>query len=188
MIVLGLTGKIGCGKDTISRYLKKEHGFKSVSMGNMVRKYTKEEGFEMTRENQQEIATRYREERGKDFFARKVVEKIDNLDGERFVINGVRSPEDVKVSRERFGEDFLLVRINSSATERFRRAKGRSRPGDPDVLEDFKRQEESDIEKFNQKETFRMVDYTIDNDTSLSDLFSKIDDLVEKLEQDVEEN
>ncbi|MFP4045698.1 MAG: AAA family ATPase [Candidatus Aenigmatarchaeota archaeon] len=188
MLVLGLTGKIGCGKDTVSRYLEREHGFRSISMGDIVREYVREEGLEMTRENQQKIGTGYREKHGKDFFAREVARKIGELPGDRFVINGVRAPHDVKVPRKRFDEKFCLIQITSPAEDRFQRMKGRSRPGDPETFEEFKEQEESDIEKFNQDETFEMADYEIKNDGSLDELFEKVGRLIDKLEEDVEED
>ena len=49
MKVIGLVGKIGSGKDTVSRMLK-EYGFKEIGMGDMVREIARERGLEPTRE------------------------------------------------------------------------------------------------------------------------------------------
>ena len=36
MKIIGITGKIGSGKDAVSKYLVKEHGFKSISIGDLI--------------------------------------------------------------------------------------------------------------------------------------------------------
>lgn len=175
MLVIGLAGTIGSGKDTVSDYLEERYDFRSFTMGDVVRDIAEKRGLEANRDNLQMLGKECREEKGKDFLAEKMAEKIRSRKGKKFVVNGVRTPEDYEVLKREFGDDFTLLLIQTKEKIRFKRLKERGRTGDPDTYEQFKRQDENDIEKFEMDETFKEADYTINNNGRIEDLYKKVD-------------
>ena len=51
MKVIGLMGTIGAGKGTVADYLMGRYGFKSITMGDLVREEAEKVGLEKNREN-----------------------------------------------------------------------------------------------------------------------------------------
>ncbi|RLJ02400.1 MAG: hypothetical protein DRP11_03070 [Candidatus Aenigmatarchaeota archaeon] len=180
MKVIGLVGKIGSGKDTVSRMLK-EYGFKEIGMGDMVREIARERGLEPTRENLQMIQKEFRGKYGPDYFAKMVVDRIRERGWERAVINGIRIPEDAEIPRKEFGKDFTLVLVEANPDIRFERLRKRRRPGDPKTFEEFQKQEEREMKLFNLEKTLSYADEIIYNNGTKEELKKEVDDLMKRL-------
>lgn len=184
MLVLGLTGTIGAGKDVVSDYIVKEHGFNAFSCGDVIRTIADEEGLEPTRENLQMLGKEHRKKEGEGFLGKKAAEIANRKDSDRLVVNGIRNPEEVQALREELGEDFVLIYIHADEETRFERLKERARTGDPKTLEAFKEQDRKEKEKFRMEETFDMADEYIGNEGSLQELYNKVDETVSKLREE----
>lgn len=175
MKVIGLVGPIGSGKDTVSSYIAEKYGYKVVGMGDIVREIATELGRGHTRDElqltQKEVVTRY----GSEYFAKRVVEKIRKNGWEKAVINGIRRPEDASVPKSEFGKDMVIAWVDALPEIRFKRMKSRKRPGDPNTLEEFMRQEENEKKLFRWDETKKFVDgVIINNDGSYEHLHKNI--------------
>lgn len=178
MKVVGITGPIGSGKDTVSEYLEDRYGFRELSFGDMVRGIAREKDLEPNRENLQEIQRGYRDRYGDEYFGRRIAEKMEKSEGGKFVLSGVRRPEDFEPLKKKHGEDFYLLLVDAKPKIRFRRLRKRGRPGDPDTFEEFRKQDEEEKERFDMEKTFREADYEIYNNGTLEDLKKKIDGFV----------
>lgn len=181
MQVVGITGPIGAGKDTVSQYLQDTYGFRTFGMGDVIRRIAEEKSTEPTRENLQEIGKECRRDEGDDFLARKAAEEMKKSGGEKFVLNGIRNPEEVEAMRDEFDGDFILLHVSADEDVRFNRLKERGRHGDPETFEEFKRQDETEIEKFNMEEVFEMAEYKLDNNLGFDELYRKVDRFAESL-------
>lgn len=175
MKVIGLVGRIGAGKDEVSKHLEEEHGFEAFGMGDVIRNIAKERGVEPTRENLQRIGKECREERGDDFLARKAAEEMKSSDNQNFVLNGLRNPEEFEAVKDEFGSDFTLLHLDACEEIRFERLKERNDSRDPDTLEELRKQDKRGVEKFNLDETIEMADQRIENHKNdLSELHRKL--------------
>jgi len=183
MLILGLTGPIGSGKDVFSDYLEEEHDFETFSCGDVIRKIAEEEGLEPTRENLQMLGKKRREKEGEGFLGKKAAEIAKDKDSEKLAVNGIRNPEEVEELRKRLSDSFTLVYVKADEKTRFKRLKGRGRPGDPESFDDFIEQDSSEREKFNTEQTFSMADTELTNEGTIDELHRKIDRLLSKLKQ-----
>jgi dephospho-CoA kinase len=171
MRVLGVTGRNGSGKDTVAEILRQRCGAGEVSVGDVVRELADEEGVEATRENLHEVSSRYLRERGNDFFARRVVERVQRRDERVVSISGVRTPVEVDVYRAQFGDDFLLAYVRVGDQEiRYDRSRRRGETRDKQSREQFAEQDRRENEIYRLDETIARADVVLDNGGTLEQL------------------
>lgn len=181
MKVIGLTGPIGSGKDTVSNYIAKKYGYKVIVMGDIVREIATELGRGHTRDDLQLTQKEVVANHGIGYFAERVVEKIKKNGWNKVVINGIRRPEDAAVPKKEFGKDMVVALVDALPAIRFGRMKSRNRPGDPHTMEEFLRQEENEKRHFRWDETKKFVDSVIiNNDGSFGQLHKNVDAFMKK--------
>jgi dephospho-CoA kinase len=174
MKIIGITGKIGSGKDAVSKYLVKEHGFKSISIGDLVRDKAKKQDVILSRTNLSKISKKFTDKFGLDYWSECAVLKIKKMKGDKFVVNGIRRYEDYKQISKSF-KSFKFYMVDTKPKTRFERMKKRSRPGDPKTYDQFKKQEKNEYKLYtNFKRTLKQVDDKIDNNKSLNNLHKNI--------------
>ncbi len=181
MIILGLMGKIGSGKDTVADYLVNDKEFTMIGFGDVTREIAEEKGVKMNRENLLEIQKEHVEKHGIDFFPKRIVEMIEERKLERVIINGVRRPADATTLKKEFGDDFHLILVETDSKIRYERMVRRGRVGDPEEYEAFEKQEKLEIEAFGLDETFEMAKITITNNTTLEELYEKTEEIISEL-------
>ncbi|MEM3361910.1 MAG: AAA family ATPase [Candidatus Anstonellaceae archaeon] len=177
---IGISGRNCAGKDTVAEYLVKK-GFIYYSLSDVIREFLKQQNMEINRENLIFYANKLRQENGPNFFAKKVIEKIDyTKDGVIVSIRNLAEVEELKKLPK-----FFLIIIQSDPQIRFERMKKRNREGDPKTFEEFVRIErlEENTSTTSQQllEVLKVGDFYIQNNGSLDELYLKIDKLLEKL-------
>jgi len=178
-VIVGLVGTIGAGKDFVSDYIVKKHGFQVVSMGDLVREEATNQGLEHTRENLQNLSREYTNEHGSKYWAYKVTDRILKLKWEKAIINGMRRVQELEVYRERFADNFRLILIDADPKIRFERLKNRAEARDPQTWEEFAKQEKNELKLYGTfEETIKLADYTVKNEGTPEQLFSKVDELI----------
>lgn len=175
--VLGITGEIGAGKDTVGDYLQEEYGFEKLSYGDAAREIAEEEGVKPDRENLQEIGENQGEE-----IHEKVYEMIEKCQAERYVLVGVREPWQEEDLRQEFGDSFRLVYVTARGWLRFLRLKERGEERDPEYYKDFKEQDDFGRELHNLEETFGESDFEIKNNRSEDYIKERADEILEALD------
>jgi dephospho-CoA kinase len=179
MIVIGIVGKQNAGKDALADYLSREHGFKKLSTGDMIRDLAEREGVACTRNKLQDVASELISRRGEDYLAGVVLRRIEQHDWDRVAITGLRTPTDVKTLRERLGDDFTLVHVSvSDPKARFSRAEERGEPRDADTYEEFLENDRAEEALFDLDQTLAMADITIGNDGTIKGFHNAIDDRI----------
>lgn len=191
MKVIGVVGLNGSGKDELINYLHDHCGVPKLSMGDVVRDIAAKEGIPPTRDKLHDISRRYFAEYGKDYFAKRLIKKIEEKqwqveDAERgskayrvVGITGIRTPTDVKTLKEHFGQDFLLVQIEvSDPAIRYERMKQRGEARDPQTYEEFRQQDKHEEEMFHISKAIQQADLTINNDGTLQAFYEQIKDAV----------
>ena len=179
MKIIGVIGQNDSGKDEVLKYLRAKYNVPFLSTGDMVRDIAAKEGKEPTRENLQEISQRYFREFGDGIFVKLVAENMQRNGWLIGGISGIRSPDDVKILRNSFGKDFILINVFVSSPEvRYRRMLQRGEGRDPHTYELFLIQDRKEEELFHIQSAAQYADYTINNDGSLDELHREIDRLV----------
>jgi dephospho-CoA kinase len=174
-IVVCLIGQPGSGKDTLADFLAKEKNFQHISMGNIIREEMKNEGLlSDNRENMRIFSKRKREKMGNQYPANIASERIVG----NTVISGPRNLAEVNFFQNRFGQNFLLVAVDAPIEIRYQRVKNRrGRTGDNLTFEEFKAQEEAELNSGTHElsKLSLIADYSVDNSRDKEDMFARID-------------
>lgn len=171
MAAVGIAGLPGSGKTLITSLFVKR-GFKSLTMGDVIRKYAETKGI-----TPDEAAVLIRLERG----MRAVVSSLGITRGhDKVVIDGLRSLEEAEALEEMFGR-FYLVYVVASRRTRLKRLQARGRSDDPASLAEFAMREYREL-KFGVASLLSRADFIIVNeDKSVEELESEIDAIVRTL-------
>jgi len=177
-LVLGLLGTIGSGKGTAAKFLKKKYKFKIISMGNILRALARKLKIPVNRKNLQILQKKYRKKYGGDYFVNLAWQKINASKDKKWVIDGIRNPDDASVSRR---NKAILIFIDANPKIRFERMKKRRRKGFSKTLEEFKKEEQREWRLLNFNKALKYTQYKIDNSKSQKDLYLQIDRLMKKI-------
>lgn len=133
-IIVLVAGMPGSGKTIVAEYLRKK-GFKSFSMGDIVREIVEQKGLEKTQHNLLKVAEEIRQRYGNAGVAMLLLKKIEDTQSP-IVIDGVRSIEEIRVFKK-VSDCIHVIAVYSPSWLRFHRIRQRNRPGDPTEYEDF---------------------------------------------------
>jgi len=140
-LVVGLTGTIACGKETVASTLQQE-GFGHFSLSDAVRDEARRRGRANSRIALQDIGNELRELEGGAVLARRTFDAIEAAGMSRAVVDGIRNPKEVEYLRSR--ATFFLIGVDAAQETRFHRLRSRARPGDPETWADFVRADSRD--------------------------------------------
>ncbi len=179
MIVLGLTGPAGAGKDTVADYLVSRYGFVKYSFTDVLIDEARKRGLEPTKLVLSKIGDELRKAEGMDVLAKRLWARISQDSREKIVIPNFRSPEEVEyISSAVNGKGkFVLIMITAPPEVRYQRLKGRDKVS----FEDFVERDRRDFALKKMGEVFQMAQYFLGNDSSLEELYSLVDDLMREL-------
>ena len=109
---------------------------------------------------------------------------LERLSGDDAVIDSIRTPGEVEALRER--EDFILIEVRAGTEARWQRAKSRARTGDISDKETFFANEEKEAVAKDESgqalnATAAMADLMLVNDGSIEDLYSDLEEMLERL-------
>ena len=182
MIVLGLTGRIASGKEEVAEYFIKKD-FIYFSLSEEVRGEARERNIEITRSNLQDLGDMLREEEGLGVLVKRVKKKFrEEYD---FLVGGIRNTGEVEELRK--FEGVKLISIDAPVKERYKRILSRKDQGDDKTYQGFLKTDERDFGeniKSGQQvgKCMEMADFKIINDSSLDDLYKKLDDIYEQMD------
>ena len=176
-----ITGMSGSGKTTLASYAE-ERGYEVTTMGDIIRDIAKERGLEPTPRNLGLIAEGIRREGGDAAVAERCVERMRRGGATGFVVDGVRSLEEVDAFREAF-TDILFIAVHSSPRTRFLRLKERGRSDDPGDRKAFSRRDRREL-GFGVGSAMAMADFMFVNEGSLEDLRRAFEGLMERLDKE----
>jgi len=182
-MIIGLTGFYCSGKDTVAEYLVKEKGFVHYSLSDILREELRRRKLKPTRDNLIKIGNHLREKFGYSILAKKILEKC--TENRNYVISSIRHPAEIEELKKR--NDFYLVNVKAPAKLRFKRMLERKREGDVKTFKDFLKYEKIESQKNGSGQQLEMCKKlafkTINNSGSKKDLYSKVDNLLEKLQK-----
>jgi len=180
MKVIGVSGLPGSGKSLVSN-ISKKYGVTVIRMGDIVR-----EEAEKRNEDSGTTSIKLRKEHGQYVLAKLTVEKIKKLFKSNknykkelvFVVEGIRSPYEVKLFKKSF-KNFVLVSVFSSPKTRFNRLKNRNRADDSNNFKDFNKRDERELD-FGIGSVISTSDYIIINEEDIGKYKSQINKFLQK--------
>jgi len=179
MKVVSVVGMTGSGKSEVAR-LFNDKGFATVRFGDITDAAVKEQGLPLTEENERPARERIRKEHGMAAYAILSVPRIDAaLKTASVVVDGLYSWEEYLYLKKHYGDNFIVVAVWSSPQDRYKRLGSRKiRPLTP---EEAAGRDRAEIENLNKGGPICMADFTIMNQSSMSDLKKQVERIVARL-------
>lgn len=183
---VGLVGGIASGKTTIANLLE-GLGFTKISLSEFIEDQLAISGVELPdRDEYFRIGIEMRQKGGKDILARLAVKRILKNNLGKFVIEGIRTAEEVTFLRETF-RNLLLIGIETEMEERVSRVLRRGREIDtvdhPKLLGHIDREARDELEHgCRLDEVMKMCDTTISGELSLPETRKKCLEILTQLD------
>lgn len=177
--LIAFVGMPASGKGVVADVVK-EMGYPVVNMGDFIREEVKRLGLELTDENLGNTGTRLRQKDGPSAIARLTILKLRRTNTNFAVIDGVRNIEEVDLFKKEFGDDFLLINIESSREDRLARIRKRGRADDRLMDEERLRIRDERELGWGMGESIKNADLTIVNDGTLYQLRKKVKKIIEE--------
>lgn len=184
-IIIGITGTIGAGKGTIVDYLVRNKGFIHFSAReDVINKEIEKRGLTITRDNMVLVANDLRKNYGPSYVAEELFKMAQNSN-KNCVLESLRTVGEIE-SLKKKGKFFLFA-VNADQKIRYDRVQERNNAQSDNVsFEKFVEQEGTEMKsddpnKQNLSKCISMADYVFDNNSSLDDLYRKIDQILIKI-------
>jgi len=178
-IVIGLVGESGAGKDTVADYLKHHYDATLLRFSDPLKHTLSMLVERPSREDQAWLAMALKKRFGEDVLFRMLKRQIDD-DAPIVSINGLRYPEDLEFLRT--FPNSTLIYVTSDPKHRWERSIKRGEKSDDNLpFEEFVKMEDGLETERAIPEIGAKADYTIKNDSTLEDLFAKVDDVMEEV-------
>lgn len=179
-IILGLTGKIGSGKDTVAKYLVEKYGGIILSFSSFLNEVLDIYDLPITRENQQKLSTILRQNFTEDILANAIEKRIKNSSDNLIAIPNVRRGADIEDIKKLSG--FNLIFVDADPKTRYdRNVKRNQTIGDNTMTyKEFLKKDNAEAEEQIEglKET---ANFVITNNGTLKEFYTQIDDIWEKM-------
>lgn len=178
VIVIGVIGKAGSGKDTVTDYLAKKYHGKVVKFADPLNEMLRVFVDHVSREDQQWLSFQMRERFGRDIFSKVLRKRISTSDS-LVVLNGIRFWENMELLKSFKNNYSLFIDVNPKT--RWKRIFGRKEKKDDKVS--FRKFQEIDnaetevaIEAIGQK-----ADFIVSNEADQKTLLRSIDAIMRKV-------
>lgn len=169
----------GSGKGTCTDYLAAK-GYEMIHFGNIV---TQDEiprrGLELNEANEKLVREDLRAKGGKGVLAKMVIEKIENINKEVVVLDGLYSWTEYKILNEKYGKNLVLIAVYTPKNERYERLQTREyRPLSEDEATS---RDIAEIENLEKGGPIAYSDHLIQNTGTPQDLTDQVDQLLRSI-------
>ena len=180
-MIIGIVGSIASGKDTVADYLK-EKGFDSFSHSDILREMMRAEGIETTVPNLTTYGNNLRETKGYGYLSKVISDKID--ENKNTIATSIRQVGEIEYYRKRWGDKFILIKLDAPKEMRLERLLKRNKPGDVKSMAELDeieaRQADGKGGGMNMNKCFEMADIAVENIGTVEELYAKIDKILEE--------
>jgi len=178
-MIIGLVGLGGSGKGTITAYVTKKYGAKTVKFSQPLRDIIHRMYKQETRDDMADLAEFLRRHYGNDILVQTLMKDLEKMDIDIVVFDGIRYADEFNALKKR--KDFVLWSVDAEIKTRFDRIHIRGENADDSTLtfDAFKQQHELPTEK-PIPGIMKQADFALDNNGTLDELYSQVDSLVEK--------
>jgi dephospho-CoA kinase len=184
MKIIGITGTCGAGKGTIVEYLKKERGFKHLSVSGFITEEIVRRGLDVNRDNMRIVGNDLREKYGANYIVEELYNQAKSS-GEDTIIESIRCAGEVDALKKK--SNFILLAVDLDRKIRYERCQIRGSAKDDVSFEKFVEQEEKEMgniqrDKQNIALCIEYSDYELDNGGSFEELYLQVDKVLLDME------
>lgn len=175
---IAFVGHAAVGKDTLAEYVSKKLSIPTVSSSDFIRAHIKENNLGgLDRENLKKVVNELRAKHGGDHLVHLALKMYP----EKIILTGLRAVDEVTTFKNKNG---IVIAVTASAETRYQLAVSRNRIGESVTFEEWLRAQAGDDNNKDTREgnvsaVIEMAHHKIENESSLSDLFSKCDQILE---------
>ena len=176
-MIIGFTGRIAAGKETIKSFLV-DKGFEYIETSEVLREELNRRRMEITRKNMQDLGDELRKKQGPGILMKLLLEKADSK--KNYIFDSLRNAGEVDFLRKNV-KDFILIAVDAPRELRFKRILQRGKASDPKTWDTFLEVDNRDyFDPHNPhgqqvKQCIEKADYLIINDGSLEEIKKKIE-------------
>lgn len=180
--IIAIVGMCGVGKSVASDILE-ELNYKKVYFGGVTMDKMKEEGLEITPENEKMMRERLRSEYGMGAYAIILLPRIKELSQDNnVVLDGLYSWDELKILKEELGDALSVIAIVADKKLRYDRLSVRDiRPFNN---EEAKNRDISEIENIAKAGPIAYADYYIDNNHDVETYRKRLLEILEVIEKE----
>lgn len=181
-IIIGIAGRMGCGKGRASAYLIKKYQAQRFRSSDPLREALDIFAIPQSRLYMGKLSTFLRSTCGEDTITQTLVRRIKKSEAEICIFDGMRRKIDEETFRK-FGH-FTLIFIETDEKMRYERyLKRNENPGDADMsYHEFDQrsnaESEQEIDLLKQK-----ADFIVKNDETLQELEQRIEEIIQKIQK-----
>jgi len=185
-LVVGLTGTLASGKETIKETLSRNFNSYYVTLSSVIKAEFQKRRKDFSRRTLQDMGNELRAKYG-NFILAKLATDYLQRDKEMIIVDGIRNPEEAEYLRKTFGRKFTLIAVDAPREIRWERIKGRAREGDPKTWEEFVVLDDrdqgigEDLHGQQVRRCIEMADVIVMNDDNIDQLKEKINSIVSSL-------
>ncbi|MBS3107934.1 AAA family ATPase [Candidatus Woesearchaeota archaeon] len=173
-MIIGITGLARSGKDLVANYFVEKYKFIKLNMSDILRDELISKQLEPTKVNMSNLGNEWRKKYGADIIMIRVLEKAKSF--KDIVITGIRSPEEIYFLKKN-AKEVHIISIESSKELRFKR----KNELDPNTKDKFFLRDENDMKNKGLDKAINLADRHIINDSTVHELFIKLDKLIKSL-------
>ncbi|MEI6280564.1 MAG: AAA family ATPase [bacterium] len=179
-IILGLTGPIASGKETVKKYLVEKYSAKDCKFSTILRDILNRATVPISRDSMQRLSTVLRVNFGEDLLAKAIAVDAAKLDSHVVVIDGVRRPTDIEHLNKL--PNFFLVKIDADSKKRYERMvkRNENEGDDKKMYEEFLKDHQAEADSL-VPIVMATAKYSIENSGGFEDLYKQIDEIIKKL-------
>lgn len=182
-IIVGITGEMASGKDTVTKYLVEKYGAKQYRFSDPLRDILDRLHLPQVRKNLAGISHAVRQEFGEDILAHVIENDAKKDKHSVVVIDGIRRLSDIDLVKKM--PEFMLVYVEADMARRYERLTARRQNADDPTktFEEFKQDHllETEISVPPLRVDARRI---INNDGTLKQLYAQVDRMMKDLEQE----
>lgn len=180
--IIAFVGMSGSGKSVAVDYLTSK-GIPKVYFGGMIYKEMEKRGIVRTPDSERDFREMIRENEGKDWVVRQVIDEVHNLADagqKRIVLDGVYSWTEMKTLKHEFPGMLTFVAVVVPKKLRYKRVA--ARPDRPFSEEEIKERDRSEIENLEKGGPIAAADYYVLNDGPVERMTEQIQKILDEIE------
>ncbi len=178
MEVIGITGPIASGKGELAEKLKSD-GYAYIALSQFLKEEARKRGMLESRENLIALGNYLRAHCGGGILAKRALERIQASQQDKWVIDGIRHPEEISVLKNNL-EKFTLIAITAPQEIRIKRALERAKTSDPSIQQELIKTDERD-RAIGIDACIKSADFVINNENkTILDLHKELNGIIEK--------
>ncbi len=183
-VILGVSGEIASGKDTVGDYLAATYGVLKLRFSQPLRDTLDCLHLPQNRENMARLSMYLRKAFGEDVLSRVILAEAEGSETEFVVVDGIRRlPDMIHMETD---EHFYFCYVDATPEKRFERLTHRRQNTDDAAKTETQFEKDSQLEtEIGIRDLKDRANFVIDNNGTLEELHEQVDKMVADLRERV---